>query len=98
MRRCLLRLSARVSVIGHMGHLCCSGLCDFICFLRLFTSFPQTLQDSGTLKGLLVNAKPNDLTIFSTLANLFVNGSHGFLFSSTPQFSPVRYVRFSLRI
>lgn len=95
-RRCLLRLSARVSTMGHKGHLCCSGLCDFICFFILVTSFPQTLHGHGVPCGLWFKTNLYDLTNDSIFANLWLRGSCGILFSSTPLFSPAIYVTSSL--
>lgn len=89
MRRCLFKLSARVNVIGQNGHLCCSGLWDFMCFFLLLTSFPQILHGSGALHSRGCNATPNDLTNFSILGCFRLNDSRGFTFSS---FSPVMYV------
>lgn len=97
-RRCLFRLSARVSIIGHSGHLCCSGLWDFMCFFMLFTSLPHTWHDSGLLYGLLLRVILNDWTMLSKFIILFFSDSCGILFSSTPLLSPERHVIFFISV
>lgn len=77
-RRCRFKLSARVSTIWHMGHLCCSGLCDFICFFKLTKSLLQTRQVSGANVEKIL-CEPY-FRIFSRVALSL----GGFIFSSMP--------------